>query len=79
MTILRAITAAPPIGFQPSARPTEWTVPTPRILSLTGSAVMLGLTVKSPEDTSDVPLPPCFGSGFVPTDPMPTALHRFAE
>ncbi|GAA3215842.1 ABC transporter permease [Dactylosporangium siamense] len=75
------------IGFRPTASPVEW-------LALAGVLVMmafafiwlsvaLGLSSKSVESSSNVGLPlillPFLGSGFVPTDSMPTALRWFAE
>ncbi|MFF5110556.1 ABC transporter permease [Streptosporangium sp. NPDC000095] len=75
------------IGFRPSAGPGDW-------LALAGVLVMmafafiwlavaLGLASKSVESSSNVGLPlvllPFLGSGFVPTDSMPTVLRWFAE
>ncbi|MEU3170268.1 ABC transporter permease [Streptosporangium sp. NPDC006930] len=75
------------IGFRPSAGPGDW-------LALVGVLVMmafafiwlavaLGLASKSVESSSNVGLPlvllPFLGSGFVPTDSMPTVLRWFAE
>jgi ABC-2 type transport system permease protein len=75
------------IGFRPSADPGDW-------LALTGVLVMmafafiwlsvaLGLASRTVESSSNVGLPlvllPFLGSGFVPTDSMPTVLRWFAE
>jgi ABC-2 type transport system permease protein len=75
------------IGFRPSAGPVDW-------LALTGVLVMmsfafiwlsvaLGLASKTVESSSNVGMPlvllPFLGSGFVPTDSMPTVLRWFAE
>ncbi|MER6827590.1 ABC transporter permease [Streptosporangium sp. NPDC000563] len=75
------------IGFRPSAGPGDW-------LALAGVLVMmafafiwlavaLGLASKTVESSSNVGLPlvllPFLGSGFVPTDSMPTVLRWFAE
>jgi ABC-2 type transport system permease protein len=75
------------IGFRPSAGLADW-------LALTGVLVMmsfafiwlsvaLGLASKTVESSSNVGMPlvllPFLGSGFVPTDSMPTALRWFAE
>jgi ABC-2 type transport system permease protein len=75
------------IGFRPSAGPGDW-------LALTGVLVMmafafiwlsvaLGLASRTVESSSNVGMPlvllPFLGSGFVPTDSMPTALRWFAE
>ncbi|MFG2175373.1 ABC transporter permease, partial [Streptomyces niveus] len=46
-------------------------------------SVALGLVSKTVESASNLPMPltllPFLGSGFVPTDSMPTALRWFAE
>ena len=51
--------------------------------ALTWLAVALGLVSKSVETASNLPMPlfllPFLGSGFVPTDSMPTAMGWFAE
>jgi ABC-2 type transport system permease protein len=75
------------IGFRPSAGPVGW-------LALTGVLVMMslafiwlsvafGLASKTVESSSNIGMPlillPFLGSGFVPTDSMPTALRWFAE
>ncbi|MFI6758358.1 ABC transporter permease [Micromonospora sp. NPDC050417] len=75
------------IGFRPTAGLGEW-------LALTGVLVMMafafiwlsvafGLASKTVEASSNVGMPlillPFLGSGFVPTDSMPTALRWFAE
>jgi ABC-2 type transport system permease protein len=75
------------IGFRPSADLGGW-------LALTGVLVMMsfafiwlsvafGLVSKTVESSSNIGLPlvllPFLGSGFVPTDSMPTALRWFAE
>jgi len=75
------------IGFRPSAGPGDW-------LALIGVLVMMafafiwlsvafGLASKTVESSSNVGIPllllPFLGSGFVPTDSMPTVLRWFAE
>ncbi|WP_214403871.1 ABC transporter permease [Pseudonocardia lacus] len=75
------------VGFRPSAGPVEW-------LALVGVLVLmafafiwlsvaLGLASKTVEAASNVGMPlvllPFLGSGFVPTDSMPTVLRWFAE
>jgi ABC-2 type transport system permease protein len=75
------------IGFRPSAGMVDW-------LALAGMlalmafafiwlAVALGLASRTVESSSNVGLPlvllPFLGSGFVPTDSMPTVLRWFAE
>jgi ABC-2 type transport system permease protein len=46
-------------------------------------AVALGMVTKSVEAASNLPMPlillPFLGSGFVPTDSMPTGMRWFAE
>ena len=75
------------IGFRPNATPVEW-VATIGILALIALAltwlcVALGLASKTVESASNTPMPltllPFFGSGFVPTESMPTALRLFAQ
>ncbi|RKR89503.1 ABC-2 type transport system permease protein [Micromonospora pisi] len=87
LSIAAVIGVALLIGFRPSAGPGDW-------LALTGVLVMmafafiwlsvaLGLASKTVESSSNVGMPlillPFLGSGFVPTDSMPTALRWFAE
>jgi ABC-2 type transport system permease protein len=75
------------IGFRPTATPVEW-LATAGVLALTAFAltwltVALGMVTKTVEAASNLPMPlmflPFLGSGFVPTDSMPTALRWFAE
>jgi ABC-2 type transport system permease protein len=75
------------VGFRPSATPIEWLAAagllTGTALALSWLLVALGLTARSPETASNLPMPllllPFFGSGFVPTESMPAALRWFAE
>jgi ABC-2 type transport system permease protein len=75
------------IGFRPTAGPVEWIAAIGVLamitLALTWLAVALGLVSKSVETASNLPMPlvllPFLGSGFVPTDSMPTAMQWFAE
>ncbi len=75
------------IGFRPDASPVEW-------LALLGVLAMIafafswlavgaGAASKTVESSSNVLLPllllPFLGSGFVPTESMPTAVRWFAE
>ena len=50
---------------------------------LTWLSTALGLSAKSVEAASNLPMPlillPFFGSGFVPTESMPTVVRWFAE
>lgn len=67
--------------------PAEWVgaigVVTLVAWALTWRTVALGLATKSVEAASNLPQPlillPFFGSGFVPTDSMPTGMRWFAE
>ncbi|MEV4382349.1 ABC transporter permease [Streptosporangium sp. NPDC049644] len=87
LSIAAVIGVALLIGFRPSAGPGDW-------LALVGVLVMMafafiwlavafGLASKTVESSSNVGLPllllPFLGSGFVPTDSMPTVLRWFAE
>jgi ABC-2 type transport system permease protein len=75
------------IGFRPSATPVEWVAAAGVLamitLAVTWLSVACGLVSKSVETASNLPLPlmllPFLGSGFVPTDSMPTGLRWFAE
>ncbi|GAA3955502.1 ABC transporter permease [Actinomadura viridis] len=75
------------IGFRPTAGPVEWIIAAGLlalfVFSLTWLAVALGLAAKNPEGASNAPLLlmllPFLGSGFVPTDSMPTVLRWFSE
>jgi ABC-2 type transport system permease protein len=75
------------VGFRPNANAVEW-VAAVGVLALTAFAVIwfsvaCGLVAKGPEAASNMPVPlvllPFLGSGFVPTDSMPTAVRWFAE
>lgn len=85
MAVLIGIALA--IGFRPNATPTEWLAAagllTLFVVAITWLAVALGLKSPTPEAASNAPMPlvflPFLGSGFVPTDSMPTALRWFAE
>ncbi|HTJ32358.1 MAG TPA: ABC transporter permease [Dactylosporangium sp.] len=75
------------IGFRPTASLVDWLALT-GVLALMAFAfiwlsVALGLASKTVESSSNVGMPlillPFLGSGFVPTDSMPTALRWFAE
>jgi ABC-2 type transport system permease protein len=75
------------IGFRPSASPVEWAAAIGVLalisLALTWLAVAFGMVAKTVESASNLPTPlvflPFLGSGFVPTDSMPTGLRWFAE
>ena len=75
------------IGFRPSATPVEWVAAAGVLamitFALTWLCVAFGLVAKTVEAASNLPQPlvflPFLGSGFVPTDSMPTGLRWFAE
>ena len=75
------------LGFRPTADPIRWLGATGVLLlftlALVWLATALGLAAKSVETASNTPmfltLLPFLGSGFVPTDSMPTGLRQFAE
>jgi ABC-2 type transport system permease protein len=75
------------IGFRPTAGVAEWIaavgVVARTTLALTWLSVALGMVSKSVETASNLPMPllllPFLGSGFVPTDSMPTGVRWFAE
>jgi ABC-2 type transport system permease protein len=75
------------VGFRPTANVAKWLAAIGLLalvtLALIWLAVALGLKAKSVETASNTPtvliLLPFLGSGFVPTDSMPTALRWFAE
>ena len=75
------------VGFRPNATALEWVAAAGVVAmvswALTWLTVALGLVTKSVESASNIPMPlmllPFFGSGFVPTDTMPTVVRWFAE
>lgn len=75
------------VGFRPTAGLVEWIQAVGVIamagLALTWLSVALGLVSKSVETASNLPMflmvLPFLGSGFVPTDSMPSAVRWFAE
>jgi ABC-2 type transport system permease protein len=75
------------IGFRPTAGLAEWIAAIGVLamitLALTWLSVALGMVSKSVETASNLPmflmLLPFLGSGFVPTDSMPTGMRWFAE
>ncbi|MGH3240605.1 MAG: ABC transporter permease [Spirillospora sp.] len=87
ISIVVVVGVALAIGFRPNAGPAEWLAAAGFlalfVFSLTWLAVALGLVAKNPEGASNAPLLlmllPFFGSGFVPTDSLPTGLRWFAE
>lgn len=75
------------VGFRPNASVTEWIAASALMLlvttALTWLGVAFGLVAKTVEGASNLPMPlmllPFLGSGFVPTEGMPTGLRWFAE
>lgn len=75
------------IGFRPHASALDWLalagVVAMTSLALGWLTVALGISAKSVETASNTPMPlmllPFLGSGFVPTDSMPTVMRWFAE
>ncbi|MFD0365106.1 ABC transporter permease [Nocardia sp. GCM10030253] len=87
LSVATVIAVAVVIGFRPTANPAEWLaavgILSLLIMAITWVAVLMGLVSDSVETASNLPmllmLLPFFGSGFVPTDSMPTWLGWIAE
>jgi ABC-2 type transport system permease protein len=87
LALVVVVVVAVLIGFRPNANVAEWVLAGGLLaltsLALTWLSAALGLVSKSVESASNLPMPlmllPFLGSGFVPTDSMPTALRWFAE
>ncbi|GLZ35267.1 transport permease protein [Lentzea sp. NBRC 105346] len=85
--ITAVIAVALLIGFRPTAGFGGWLALTGVLVLMSFAfvwlAVALGLASKTVEGASNVGMPlvllPFLGSGFVPTDSMPTVLRWFAE
>lgn len=75
------------LGFGPTAGPLAWVAAIGLLamitFALTWLSVALGMVSRNVETASNLPLPlvllPFLGSGFVPTDSMPTGMRWFAE
>jgi ABC-2 type transport system permease protein len=75
------------VGFRPHANLLEWLAAAGVLVAasfaITWLSVALGLVSKTVEGASNLPMPlillPFLGSGFVPTDSMPTAVRWFAD
>lgn len=87
ITLAIVIAVALLVGFRSDATPVEW-LAAMGVIAMIAFAVIwlsvaLGLVSKTVESASNLPMPltllPFLGSGFVPTDSMPTALRWFAE
>jgi ABC-2 type transport system permease protein len=75
------------VGFRPTATPLEWLAAAGILVgmsfAITWLSVAFGLVSKTVEGASNILAPlvllPFLGSGFVPTESMPTAVRWFAE
>ena len=75
------------MGWRPSGGLVEWVAAAGMLVAvvfaLTWMAAAMGIVAKSVESASTLPLPvqflPMLGSGFVPTDSLPTVVRWFAE
>lgn len=87
LAITAVLGVALAIGFRPSAGVGDWFAVVGVLVMMAFAfiwlSVALGLASKSVEAASNVGMPlvllPFLGSGFVPTDSMPTVLRWFAE
>ncbi|RLK58542.1 ABC-2 type transport system permease protein [Actinokineospora cianjurensis] len=85
LTVVTAVALL--VGFRPTAGLGGWLATAGFLAAVTFAlvwlAVALGQVSKSVETASNLPMPlvllPFLGSGFVPTDSMPTVLRWFAE
>ncbi len=75
------------LGYRPTATPIEW-VAALGLLTMVSVAIIwlavgMGLSTKSVESASNLPMPllllPFLGSGFVPTETLPSVMRWFAE
>ena len=87
LSLAGVVAVAVGVGFRPTAGPLVW-LAAAGVLAMTAFAliwlsVALGLAAKSVETASNSPmflmLLPFLGSGFVPTQSMPTGLRWFAQ
>jgi ABC-2 type transport system permease protein len=87
LSLAVVVAVAVGVGFRPTAGPLAW-LAAAGVLAMTAFAliwlsVALGLAAKSVETASNTPmfliLLPFLGSGFVPTQSMPTGLRWFAQ
>ena len=87
LAVAVVIAVALGIGFRSDASALEWVAAAGVLamiaFALTWLSVALGLVAQSVESASNLPQPlvflPFLGSGFVPTESMPTGLRWFAE
>ncbi|MFI6500585.1 ABC transporter permease [Nonomuraea typhae] len=87
IAIVAVIAAALLVGFRPTAGVVEW-LGVFGVLAMVGFAftwfaTALGMVTNDVTAASNLPMPllilPFLGSGFVPTESMPTAVRWFAE
>ena len=87
LSLAVVVAVAVGVGFRPTAGPLAW-LAAAGVLAMTAFAliwlsVALGLAARSVETASNTPmfliLLPFLGSGFVPTQSMPTGLRWFAQ
>lgn len=75
------------MGWRPSGGLVEWVgaagVLAAAVFALTWLAAAMGVVAKSVESASNLPMPvmflPMLGSGFLPTDSLPSVVRWFAE
>jgi ABC-2 type transport system permease protein len=75
------------VGFRPTATALEWIAAAGVLVAIsfavTWLSVAMGLAAKTVEGASNLPMPlillPFLGSGFVPTESMPTPVQWFAD
>ncbi len=87
LSIGAVIAVALLVGFEPTAGPAEWLgavgLLVVVVLALTWLSVALAMLAKSVATASNMLTPlmilPMMGSGFVPTDSMPSGLRWFAD
>jgi ABC-2 type transport system permease protein len=87
LSITAVIGVALLIGFRPQAGPGDWFAIAGVLVMMAFAFIWLsvafGLASKTVESSSNIGMPlillPFLGSGFVPTDSMPTVLRWFAE
>jgi len=85
LTVVLGVALA--MGFQPTASAAGWVAAIGVLamftFAITWFSVVCGLVSKSVETASNLPMPlillPFLGSGFVPTESMPTAVRWFAD
>jgi ABC-2 type transport system permease protein len=87
LAVAVVVAVAVAVGFRPNANALEWVAAAGVVgmlaFALTWLSVAMGISSKTVESASNLPLPlvflPFLGSGFVPTESMPAGLRWFAE